>query len=170
MPTDRYQKQRLADHLRWLRRLATLAENPIYTRLHELDRLTKELDLLDGTTCTGRVHWRDQNKPGKTPKMYILHSIGRSCPIHGTPPTLGGRLRTYIGTNEDKQEQARAAIDREQTRRVLAQRQTDTQDALLRSGYHITKYYKTLGYTVPHQDQPTHYPEPNPNWTYTFTP
>jgi len=168
MTTNRHQKQRHQDHLRWLRRLATLAENPIYTRLHELDRITKELDLL-GTTCTGRVHWRDQDKPGKMPKMYILHSIGQSCPIHGTPLTFGDRLRTYIGVNVTKQNQARAAISREQTRRVLVQRQTDTQNALLRSGYHITQYYKTLGYTVPHQDQPTHYPEPNPNWTHTFT-
>ncbi len=169
MTTDRYQRQRHKDHIRWLRRLATLAENPISTRLHELDRITAEIAILDGTTCTGRIHWRDQNKPGKTPKMYILHSTDQSCPIHGTPAP-GSRIRLYIGTDETKQEPARAAIRREQTRLDLEKHLTGIIHTLQRCGYHITQFYNSLGYTVPRQDQPTLYPEPSPNWISPLTP
>jgi hypothetical protein len=41
------------DTVRWLRRLAGLAENPIIAWFHELEQVTKALDRFTGWTCTG---------------------------------------------------------------------------------------------------------------------
>ena len=92
------------DHIRWLRRLATLAENPISTRLQELDRITQKLTHLDGATCTGRVHWRDKDHPDRKPKMYVIHSIDDPCPHTSSAPS-GPRASRWPGpANRPRQE------------------------------------------------------------------
>jgi hypothetical protein len=151
------------DTVRWLRRLARLAENPIIARLHELEQVTKMLNRLAGQTCAGRVHWRDRNAPGKTPKMVIVHGIDQACPLHGTPEA-GKRLRIYVGTDEERQEVAVAAIQDEEKRQKLQQRKEGIERALHRCGYNLRQAYECLGYTVPRPDQPALYPEPYDRW------
>ena len=151
------------DTIQWLRRLATLAENPIITRLHELEQVTRQLDELTGWTCTGRVHWRDKDRPDKTPKMYVIHSTDQACPLHGQPEP-GARLRVYVGIDEEKQEAAQAAIQAERHKRRLKERKEGLERALHRCGYHLREFYEVLGYTVPRQDQPLLYPEPREGW------
>jgi hypothetical protein len=151
------------DTVRWLRRLASLAENPIIARLHELEQVTRALDKLTGWTCTGRVHWRDRNAPGKTPKMIVIHFIDQACPLHGAPEA-GKRLRVYVGTDEARQAVAVAAIQDEEERRGLEQRKEGIERALHRCGYNLRQSYECLGYTVPRPDQAALYPEPRDGW------
>ncbi|MCP4539735.1 MAG: hypothetical protein GY832_21565 [Chloroflexi bacterium] len=67
-------------------------------------------DLEASKICTGWVYWREQDVPGKTPKMCIMHSVNASCPMHGTPKP-GDRLRVYVGTDLEKQQQVLEAIE-----------------------------------------------------------
>jgi hypothetical protein len=151
------------DTVRWLRRLASLAENPIIARLHELEQVAKALDRFTGWTCSGRVHWRDRNAPGKTPKMVIIHSIDQVCPLHGAPEA-GKRLRIYVGTDEERQKAAISAMQGEEEKRRVEQCKESVERALRRGGHNLCRFYECLGYTVPRLDQTTLYPEPCEEW------
>jgi hypothetical protein len=151
------------DTIQWLRRLASLAENPIIARLHEWEQVIEALNRLAGQTCTGRVYWRDGNAPGKTPKMIIIHGIGQACPLHGAPET-GERLRIYVGVDKERQESAIAAIQNEKERCKLELRKEGIEHALRRCGHNLCQSYECLGYTVPRPDQLVLYPEPHSDW------
>lgn len=68
------------------------------------------LDLADDH-CTGTEHWRDANADHRKPKLYIIHPLNATCPIHGDPKP-GKRIRTYVGTDPAKIEAAQEAITR----------------------------------------------------------
>jgi len=131
---------------------------PIGARARDLEDTERELASLDGTTCTGRVTWRD--KSAAQPKMIVTHSMDKPCPIHGQPPA-NGRLRTYVGTKADAQAEAEAAIEREEKRKRLEKRATNLHRVLDQAVSDLKQMYTWLGYTAPDNNQQ---PEPNPNW------
>jgi len=138
-------------------RLATMAsgcEVALRQRFDALDGLQAELDALDGQTCTGREWWRDRDHPTKTPKLYILHSIDKACPLHGDP-SPGGRLRCYVGSDPAKIAEARAAMAREQKRQDLEREVSRLRGGLASCGYHLRAFYDLLAYTVGEDGQPT---------------
>ena len=70
------------------------------------------------TICTGTTHWGDRDKPGHQPKLYVLHSPGKPCPMHGDPKP-GKRLRIYVGVDPKKQDQVLEAMERQKQRAHL---------------------------------------------------
>ena len=42
--------------------------------------------------------------------MMIIHRTGSPCPLHGEPNPHKGRVRSYVGTNPERQTAAREAI------------------------------------------------------------
>ena len=80
---------------------------PVQLILANLRQIHGKLFALDNKTCTGTIHWRDKTSP--TRKMMIIHRTGQACPLHGQPRT-SSRVRSYIGTNSERQAEARAAI------------------------------------------------------------
>ena len=140
-----------------IERLAIMAagcDAALRARFDSLDVLQDELDALDGTTCTGREWWRDKDHATKTPKLYILHSIDKACPLHGDP-SPGGRLRCYVGSDPAKIDEARAAMAREQKRRDLERELSRLRGGLASCGYHLRAFYDLLGYVVGADGQPT---------------
>lgn len=85
------------------------------------DLLFQVADLEQTEMCTGRVYWRDQDTPGQTPKMCIAHSVNGSCPLHGEPKP-GERLRVYVGTDPEKQDQVLEAIEHQNRKARLESR------------------------------------------------
>ncbi len=69
------------------------------------------LEELADNHCTGSEHWRDAHDDRKKPKLYIIHPLNSVCPIHGRPEP-GKRIRTYIGADPAKIEEAQQAITR----------------------------------------------------------
>lgn len=82
------------------------------------DLLARITDLEATDVCTGRVHWRDLDEPNRKPKMYVIHSIGDHCPMHGKPKP-GERLRIYVGTDPEKQDHILEAMERQKQRTHL---------------------------------------------------
>jgi len=128
----------------------------IQERAAALAELRAQLEVLQRTSCTGTVYWRkDENNP----KMYANHPIDTECPIHGKPQS-NKRLRSYIGTDPDRQAEAEAAIEREKEREQLQAQVSAREWSLTRLGSDLRSLFYTLGYTHP-DDGP---PEPNPEW------
>lgn len=72
----------------------------------EIDALEAQIaDLDEAGVCTGTDYWREGTK------LYANHGIDQACPIHGEPES-SKRLRVYIGTNQEAQQEALAAIAR----------------------------------------------------------
>lgn len=132
----------------WLLMLADNLKQAIQTRLLDLVEFQEKLDLLQGHTCTGRPHWRDSIIENLTTKLYIIHSVDASCPLHGTPMP-GKRVCTYIGSKPEKIETALAAIEREKERRDLEYRHSILLQDLHALGYHLRNCYNNLDYQVP---------------------
>ncbi|MCP4539205.1 MAG: hypothetical protein GY832_18870 [Chloroflexi bacterium] len=94
-------------------KLMTIIEY-LQDQVQRIDNLLFQVnDLEENEICTGRVYWRDQNTPGQTPKMCIAHSVNGLCPLHGEAKP-GGRLRVYVGTDPEKQDQVLEAIECQQ--------------------------------------------------------
>jgi len=126
----------------------------ITARVKQYHKERTYLTTFDGNTCTGSIHWRDQNKPGVTPKLIIIHSTDQDCPIHGKPQN-GQRLRIYVGTDSTKQHAAVEAIERERERTTVARRVRAMETAIHRSKGELNSALSFLG--LPHLD-------PDPNW------
>ena len=95
-----------------------LQETGIY-----VEQLAARAAQLERQTCTGVPYWRDQDAPGRRPKLYLVHGVGQPCPLHGAPAP-GRRLRTYIGVDPHRQQAAFAALERHTHRQhLLAERQ-----------------------------------------------
>ena len=75
-------------------------------------------DLEAAGTCTGSVHWRDLDRPDRQPKLYAIHSVDNSCPMHGRPER-GKRLRVYVGTDPEKQDHVLDGIERQKQKAHL---------------------------------------------------
>jgi hypothetical protein len=93
----------------------------IVERLAELDRhidrlVTRVAALDEAGVCTGVAYWRDRDD--STPKLYANHGVGVSCPLHGEPED-GRRLRVYVGSDPEAQQEALAAIERRQQKARL---------------------------------------------------
>lgn len=140
--------------------LAAALPEAIIARYTEYLATLADLAALDGITCTGAVHWRDNAKSTATAKLYINHSIDAACPVHGKPKP-GSRLRSYIGTDPSKQRVAHEAIEREKERKGTAQRVKFMETALYQAAREIRSALSLLGYTSP-EDEDT--PRPNAEW------
>ena len=91
-----------------LRRLAELATGPLLAILHHIEVLETAIADLDGNTCTAAIYWRDAESD--SPKMILVHRKGDNCPLHGEPKNDRSRIRTYVGTEPDRQTEAEANI------------------------------------------------------------
>ena len=127
-------------------KIASGCAEVIRRRIAEISDLQNYLDRLNGNTCTGREWWRDKDHPTKTPKLYILHSIDQTCPLHGEPEP-GKRLRVYIGSDPVNVAEARAAIERTHEKKHLEGRLDNITHGLTSCGYHLDRFYGVLGYT-----------------------
>lgn len=121
-------------------------------RLAEHTDLQQQLAELDGNTCTGTEHWRDTKNAKHAAKLYVIHRIDQSCPIHGQPDP-GKRLRTYIGSKPGKIDQARNAIEREGRYLKLRKQQRGYDELVARILYRIKGLYWILDYIVSQTDQ-----------------
>ena len=143
------------DELTILSRLTTAAPEPLATAQGALDHVQAQLDQIGSKRCTGAISWR---KDGPTDRMIVVHKHGESCPHHGQPKSQKGRIRSYIGTDPDKQEIAKDLIAADKRYRDLQSTLRRIDNAISRAHQHIRSYYQALGYSVPWQ--PSGYPEP----------
>jgi len=127
--------------------LAAGCEEAIRQRAADLAHLQEELQGLDGRTCNGREWWRDKDKPTRAPKLYILHSVNQTCPVHGEP-RQDDRLRVYVGSERARIREAREAIERERRRRELQAKAAEIRRGLSSCGYHLRSLYGLLDYQV----------------------
>lgn len=104
--------------------LAELLPGAVRETLDFVDRLDQAATRLEGHTCTGAPYWRDKDRPGKAPKLYVIHRTDRFCPLHGKPAARQ-RLRTYIGCAAPKQAHILEAIAAESRRRYLLTKRDD---------------------------------------------
>jgi len=142
------------DQLNYALRLIRDLPNALTLHIAPMGQIRQRLEELEGRTCTGNVHWRDNNTPGKTAKLYVLHGIDQDCPIHGQP-SQGERIRSYIGNKPDKISDALAAIERNTERRKLQRDLKYFQETISRVAYRIKNIYWILGHTTPEPDQET---------------
>lgn len=142
--------------------LETLTQHvhfPLAAALQKLDEANQAIANLAGNTCTGSIWWRDPNSD--KPRMYINHRKDQVCPLHGMP-NRGKRIRTYIGSDPDKQAEAHATLDAETRLDALRQTKRQLDAALSQARYRLRDYYRALRYTVPDHWQPAADPEPDP--------
>lgn len=139
-------------------RLANQLGTAFLNRIADLERWRQGLAALEPYSCTGKEYWRDRDHPTRSPKLYIIHGIDETCPVHGTPPP-GGRLRVYIGSDPAKISEARQFTRNQQRRQELQQRIKKVEYGLAHAGYYLRQMYDALGYRVP-EDWETGYVEP----------
>jgi hypothetical protein len=132
----------------WACHLAGQLRETMQNRLLQMEGLQQELDALEGRTCTGKEHWRDENTPGRSAKLYIIHSVDEACPIHGEPKP-GKRVRTYIGCKKEAIEDAKAAIERERRRKALNRELYNAQDTFRSAAYSLQRIFYGIGYSTP---------------------
>lgn len=150
----------ITDQLTYVLHLIDTLPHAILTDMSPLEEILQRLGELDGRTCTGSTHWRDKNAPGKTAKLYVLHGIDHSCPIHGSPPP-GERSRVYIGNKPDRIADAMAALEREAERRDLQRRLGKYNDALERVTWRLKNIFYAINHTCP---APGEDPVPTPSY------
>lgn len=92
----------------------------------ELADLEEQIAELEPRACNGTEYWRDSDSP----KLYVIHSIGKACPVHGQPDP-GDRVRSYIGTKPDRIEAAQEAM-RNANRLEIARRRHNQLASTLR--------------------------------------
>ena len=132
-------------------RMAGGAADAIRQRVADLERIEGDLAALDGHTCTGVEYWRRED--GKPDRLYMNHSVDQACPMHGKP-SPGGRLRSYVGSDQARIEEARAALERERTRHDLESEAQAARHGLAACGYHLRAFYGTLGVRVGDDGKP----------------
>jgi hypothetical protein len=116
-------------------------------RYEQVERWREKLARLEGRRCTGRVAWRDKDVEGQTPKMLVLHSMEARCPVHGDPGP-GGRLRVYVGAEQEAQEAALAAMRLEEEGRILERSIAQMERELDSCYWSLVHWYRDLGYKV----------------------
>lgn len=139
----------------------------VLTRTAPLAPMGHSIAALKQTVCTGRQHWRDRDKPGKTAKLYVIHGTDVKCPLHGSPDP-GQRLRVYIGNKPQKIAAALAAIEQINEYQRLNSDRAAILALLRRTIYDLKSMYRRLDYVAPAPDatpaaplQDTAYPWPN---------
>ncbi len=125
--------------------VAARMPDAIQETLGFVERLNQAIGHLEGQACTGVLYWRDKDTPGRMPKLYIIHGVDQSCPIHGAPKP-GRRVRIYIGSDPQKQSAAFAALERETRRQRLADERTRLNDALRNGCGTLRRLLADLGY------------------------
>lgn len=138
------------DNLTYVLNLIKFLPQALTYRVADRSNLQRQLAELDGRTCTGHTHWRDKDKPGKTAKLYVLHSTNQTCPVHGKPKP-DGRLRWYVGNKPDKISEALAAIEREVLRLDLNRKLGDIEGKIGYVMYRLQGLYRHLDYLPPDQ-------------------
>lgn len=98
--------------------------------------------------CTGTEHWRDAHDNHRKPKLYIIHPRNQPCPIHGNPEP-GKRIRTYIGTNPTKIEQAQQAITRHRHYKNAFRELQELHRRIKQAHYDVKQAWYSLGLTPP---------------------
>jgi hypothetical protein len=116
----------------------------IRAALARYDDLAAQIEELVPTCCTGVEYWRDQDHPTRAAKLYVNHATDQACPLHGQPK-LAGRLRVYVGADTAAIQDARAAIQREQTRQELAAQLDDLEDKIVRARWPLRRLLSDLG-------------------------
>jgi len=128
----------------------TLAEQcaaAIRWRTQEIPHLETALADLDGNTCNGWEIWRDRTHPTKSPKLYVFHRTGETCPLHGASED-GGRLRTYIGCDPDNIAEAQAAMMRHIEKQNVEAQLSKIKYGLFSCGHYLDQFFASLDYTV----------------------
>ena len=138
----------VSNHVDYLLLLLKHLIPAILTRTAPLITTQQQIDDIKNTVCTGREHWRDRNKPGKTAKLYVIHSTDYPCPLHGKPEP-GQRLRVYIGNKPQKIADALAAIERLDDYTRLTHDHDQIDNLITRTTYDITAIYHRLEYELP---------------------
>jgi hypothetical protein len=72
-------------------------------------------------------------------RMYVTHSTGESCPLHGEPKSSSHRIRSYVGTKPHAQREATEAINNYHAWREAAQQKRRAAESLRRM---ITDMYQ----------------------------
>ena len=128
--------QRLIAKIEVERRIAGLAES--YRRhADELEQIETEIkQVAEQGICNGTPTWRDAGHSTRSPKLYIVHGVGRACPIHGQPDA-GRRIRTYVGCDEERIAKALAAVERHERVETLRERAKRIKARLDRAYQHI---------------------------------
>jgi hypothetical protein len=126
---------------------ATLAPAAFKHALEEIEEIEKALNDIDGKTCTGTEYWRDQDHPTRSPKLYVIHGTGESCPLHGEPED-GGRIRTYIGADQQAIAEARAAMEREREREQLEERLDALRYGIVSAAGKLDRALMNVGFRV----------------------
>jgi len=139
------------ENLERVLRMADGAGDAIRRRLADLARIEGELANLDGHTCTGVEYWR--REAGKPDRLYMNHSIDQACPLHGKP-SPGGRLRSYVGSDQDRIAEARAVLALERTRHDLEREAEVIRHGVTSCGYYLRQFYGNLGVRVGDDGKP----------------
>lgn len=125
--------------------VAARMPDAIQETLGFVERLNQAIERLEGQACIGALYWRDKDAPGRMPKLYIIHGVDQTCPIHGAPKP-GRRVRIYIGSDSQKQSTAFAALERETRRQRLADERARLNDALRNGCGTLRRLLADLGY------------------------
>ena len=129
--------------------LASHAPNAICQALAHLACLEHKIKAITGKTCTGKPTWRDKNSDVKMPKLYAIHGVGQSCPIHGTPHPGKHRIRTYIGSKDTAIREATTAMDRHKRLLNLTSEANNALESLGFAMYYLDYFFAALEYTIP---------------------
>ena len=113
----------------------------IATAQQELEGVSNEILSLEGTTCTGTIHWRPSGD-GSAAMMYANHKHDQTCPLHGAPKE-GSRLRVYIGKKPQRQQDTEKAMELHAVLQTLQRRERHLSYAL-NSDYRIDQFTRTL--------------------------
>jgi len=139
--------QRLLEQHAELLRTAKKSKEAVDNAMIEISRIEKELAAIDGNTCTGTEYWRDQDHATRAPKLYLIHSTGESCPMHGSPEN-GGRIRTYIGADETAIAEAQKAMALEQKRRKLEARLRKLKNGIVAANSSMGRALRYIGWKM----------------------
>lgn len=101
--------------------------------------------------CTGTEHWRDANADHRKPKLYVIHPLNATCPIHGDPEP-GKRIRTYVGSDPTKIKAAQEAIARHRHYKNAFGELQRLHQSLRRTHYDIKNAWINLGLKAPNLD------------------
>lgn len=139
--------QILLDQHAELLRTAIKSKDAIDNVMVEISKIEKELNAIDGNTCTGTEYWRDQDHATRSPKLYIIHSTDESCPMHGEPEP-GKRIRTYIGADETAIAEVQEAMVLEQKRRKLEARLRKLKNGIVAANSSMGRALRYIGWKM----------------------
>jgi hypothetical protein len=131
-------------------RIAERLPDAIRERASGLGALQERVAYLAANSCPGVEYWRDN---ATSPKLYINHGIDEACPVHGKPEP-GGRIRAYIGTDADKQGQAKVYIANHKHLNAANRELRELEGAFSTIRYNLRRLFQSIGYIMPEVETP----------------